>query len=153
MNNRGYERFILLIDGIQKSIKKIKLEVAPSLGIKSVHVFWLRHIAECPDGITAAELAAANGVDRSLISREIEDLERRGYVKLYTDGRRYVITEEGRAAAEAVSQHATEVQKAVNKGIDESELESFYATLETLSNNFKELIDAQSRGRKKSAKD
>ena len=141
MNKPGYERFILLVEGVQKSIRKLKLSEAAELGIKGVHVFWLQHLSANPDGLTAAELAQRSMVDRSLISREIEALRRGGYVKLLADGRRYVLTSEGEALSERIIQRATEVQGAVNDGISAEELEAFYDTFEKLRDNFAKLME------------
>ena len=76
-----FEKFTLLIDGIHKCISKIKFDTAPDLGVKSVHLFWVYKLMLHPNGLTAAEIAAVNKVDRSLVSREIETLKKNGYVK------------------------------------------------------------------------
>lgn len=141
MNKPGYDRFILLVEGVQKSIRKLKLSEAAGLGIKGVHVFWLQHLGANPNGLTAAELAQQSMVDRSLISREIEDLRRGGYVKLLDDGRKYVLTEEGEALSEKIVSIATDVQSKVNDGISAEELEAFYATFEKLRDNFAKLLE------------
>ena len=136
LNKHGYERFIILIEGVQKEIRKLKLSTAPTLGIKGVHIFWLAHIGASECGMTAAEIAAASMVDRSLISREIEALKRNGYLEMRR-GRRYVLTEEGRRIALEIEKKAKEIQGIVNDGIAEEELDVFYKTLERLSDNFK----------------
>lgn len=141
MDKPGYERFIQLVEGVQKSIRKLKLSEASGLGIKGVHVFWLQHLASNPDGLTAAELAQESMVDRSLISREIEALGRGGYVKLLADGRRYVLTEAGLELSGEIVKKATEVQSAVNDGISAEELEAFYRTFEKLRDNFAALFE------------
>lgn len=141
MEKPGYERFILLVEGVQKCIRKLKLSEAVGLGIKGVHVFWLQHLAANPEGLTAAELAQESMVDRSLISREIEALRRGGYVKLLADRRRYVLTESGKQLSDEIVKRATEVQNAVNDGISAEELSAFYCTLERLRDNFDKLIE------------
>ena len=113
MNKPRYEKFILLIEGVQKSIKKLKYNEAPSLGIKSVHIFWLLHLKESQKGLTAAELASASMVDRSLVSREIEALIKGGYVSLEDEGRHYTLTDSGAALADAIKAKMSEVQSSV----------------------------------------
>lgn len=144
MDKPRYEKFILLIDGIHKAIHKIKLDHAPGLGIKSVHMFWLGHLLQYPDGMTAAELAGQSGVDRSLISREIESLEKAGYVSA-SDGRRYVLTEDGRRVAAEINGIVVGVQDKADDGISEEELESFYSTLEKLHDNFVKMTEKPGR--------
>lgn len=136
MDRPGYARFIALIDGVQKSIRKVKLAEAPGFGIKGVHIFWLEHLRAHPGGLTSAELASASMVDRSLISREIEALERSGCVRLLEDGRRYVLTEAGFGLSEQIARKAEEIQSLVNEGIPEEELAAFYSTFEKLRDNF-----------------
>ena len=151
-----FEKFTLLIDGIHKSISKIKFDTAPDLGVKSVHVFWVYELLLHPEGLTAAEIAAVSMVDRSLVSREIETLKRSGYVRAEENGKkrsynsRYTLTESGVLLAERIKDEALRIQSAASAGISEEELESFYLTLEKLYGNFAALttekVDKKSRG-------
>ena len=135
LNKPRYAKFIILIEGIQKSIQKLKLAKAKSLGIKSVHIFWLSHLLYTTRGLTASELARGSMVDRSLVSREIEELISRGLV-VVSGGRRYVLTEEGRRLAAEIGEMVEAVQSEVNLGIDDGELDMFYSTLEKMYENF-----------------
>ena len=142
-----FEKFTLLIDGIHKSINKIKFDTAPDLGVKSVHVFWIYQLSLHPEGLTAAEIAAVSMVDRSLVSREIAALEKDGYVAREDTGNkrsynaRISLTDKGNELAEKITQEATNVQSMVDVGITDQELESFYNTLEKLYTNFASLAD------------
>lgn len=137
-----FEKFTLLIDGIHKSINRIKFDTAPYLGVKSVHVFWIYQLSLHPDGLTAAEIAAVSMVDRSLVSREIAALEKGGYVAREETGKkrgynaRITLTEKGARLAERITEEAISVQSKVGEGITDGELRSFYATLEKLYENF-----------------
>ncbi len=137
-----FEKFTLLIDGIHKSISKIKVDTAPYLGIKSVHVFWIYELSLHPEGLTAAEIAAVSMVDRSLVSREIAALKRSGYIKSEDTGKtrnynaRIALTQKGIELAERITEEATRVQSMADEGISEEELEGFYSTLEKLYKNF-----------------
>ena len=142
MESVRFEKFTLLIDGIHKSINKIKFDTAPYLGVKSVHVFWIYELAQHPSGLTAAEIATVSMVDRSLVSREINALEKSGYVEREeTVGKRSYnarisLTDKGRELAERITKEAVDVQSMVNTGITDEELEGFYSTLEKLYSNF-----------------
>ncbi len=142
-----FEKFTLLIDGIHKSINRIKSDIAPELGVKSVHVLWVYELLLHPEGLTATEIAAVSMVDRSLVSREIETLKRGGYVAT-EDSRgkrnynaRITLTDKGTELAEKIRAEAVAVQVAADDGITESELVSFYSTLEKLYGNFSSLAD------------
>ncbi len=138
--------FVQLMDGIGKSIRRIREEYAPELGIKSVHVFWLYTLLEHPDGLTATELAAKTAVDRSLVSREIADLQKRGYIEITENGdrrkkynARLTLTPDGVALGHRIRTVAVDIQNRMDEGIGEEELASFYATLEKLHGNFQTL--------------
>ena len=137
-----FEKFTLLIDGIHKSINRIKFDTAPYLGVKSVHVFWIYQLSLHPEGLTAAEIAAVSMVDRSLVSREIAALEKDGYVAREDTGNkrsynaRISLTDKGLGLAAKITQEVIKVQSMVDVGITEDELESFYGTLEKLYANF-----------------
>ena len=74
METIRYEKFTRSIDGIHKSVNKLKIAIAPRLGVKGVHVFWIYKLLEYPEGLTAAEIAAVSMIDKSLVSREIAAL-------------------------------------------------------------------------------
>lgn len=139
-----FKKFTLLIDGIHKSIHNLKVTIAPHLGVKGVHVLWIYELLTNPDGLTAAELAARNNINRSLISREIEALVSDGYVTSARDGEsRYNeklrLTEKGVVLAKKICDEVIDVQNAVDDGVSEEELISLYATLGKLNNNFKKI--------------
>lgn len=140
MEEIRFERFTLLIEGIHKSINKLKLMNVPSLGIKSVHVFWLYQLSRHPEGMSAAELAIASMIDRSLVSREIKALKGGGYISV-AKGRRYVLTDSGKELAVRISEIVKEIQREADIGITEAELESFYSTLMKLNDNFNTIIE------------
>ncbi len=140
-----FAKFALLIDGIQKSIQKMKSEAAPVLGVKAVHVFWIYELMNHGEGLTATELASQTMIDRSLVSREIAILKKKGLVRSEEGSgkrnynARIFLTEEGHALADKILEKVKEVQSTVDAGITEEELDSFYLTLTKLSGNFVEL--------------
>lgn len=143
MELERFGKFTLLIDGIYKNIHKIKLDKAPFMGIKSVHIFWIYLLRRHPDGLTATELAAHSEIDRSLVSRELQKLCADGYImsvggtgKRRNYNSRLVLTEKGLALAADIRRRAMEVQARADEGISEDELAVFYTVLEKLHGNF-----------------
>ena len=153
MDSIRFEKFTLLIDGIHKNIQKLRIDFSPTVGIKSVHVFWIYTLRDHPDGMTAAELAAESRISRSLISREIEDLRADGYIEVQENARgkrasynsMIRLTEKGRALAQSITLEGLSVQKRVNEGISEDELRAFYSTLEKLQKNLCAVADEADR--------
>jgi DNA-binding MarR family transcriptional regulator len=144
-----FNQFVQLIESVHKSVNKIKLSIAPTLGVKSVHVFWLYELLSHPEGLTAATLANKSKIDRSLISREVEELRARGYIEVAAGGgekrknynSRIRLTEQGRELAQTITGYAMAAQLAADSGVSEEELQAFYATLKKLSNNLSQLAE------------
>ena len=142
--------FCRMIDGIHKSIQKIRIDFSPTVGIKSVHVFWIYTLRDHPEGMTAAELAAESRISRSLISREIEELRADGYIEVQENARGkrasynslISLTEKGRMLAQSITAEGLSVQKRANEGISEEELLAFYTTLEKLQRNLNAVAEA-----------
>lgn len=138
--------FVCLIDGVHKSIQKLRVDFAPEFGVKSVHIFWVYELYTHPEGLTSAELAAQSNISRSLVSREIEKLLEDGYVcmeetahgKRKNYNSRITLTERGKEIARRIWNEGLNVQNAVNEGISEEELIVFYRTLQRLHDNLRE---------------
>ena len=147
MEHERFGKFTLLIDGIYKSIHKIKLDTAPYLGIKSVHVFWVYSLRKHPEGLTSTELAVLSEIDRSLVSREVAKLCADGYIT-YVGGsgkrRNYnshlVLTEKGLELAEYIRKEALKIQNQADEGISAEELAVFYSVMEKLNANFAKVV-------------
>lgn len=147
MESERFRRFVLLVEGIHKSVQKIKYNNAPDFGVKGVHTLWVYELLRHPEGMTASELANESMIDRSLISREIERLKELGYIETEENkGKRNYntkikLTEKGREVAASIGDIAMDVQTRANAGITESDLEGFYATLEKLHKNLTEIAE------------
>ena len=147
MEDIRFEKFALLIDGAQKNIQKFKSYIAQELGVKSVHVLWIYELYIHPDGLTSAELAVRSNIDPSLISRELANLKRRGYItKETTPGKRtynarITLTDEGNTLAKKIYQVSLNTQYQVSKGVSSNDLHIFYKVLEKLHSNLNELMN------------
>lgn len=146
MEDIRFEKFALLIDGVQKLIQKFKNNIAPMLGIKSVHVLWIYELYIHPDGLTSAELSVRSNIDPSLISRELTALKKQGYItKEITPGKRnynsrITLTNEGEALAKKIYAKALEVQGRVGDGVGTDDLAVFYSVLERLHTNLEKIM-------------
>lgn len=144
-----FEKFVTLIDGIHKSVSKIRLSIAPMLGVKSVHVFWIYELLLHPEGMTATEIAAACFIDRSLVSREITLLKKAGYVTCASEenkrgyNARITLTDEGVALAHRITDEALRIQNAASAGISEDDLRILYSTLGKLYDNFNKICSGE----------
>lgn len=147
MKEERFEQFASLISGIYRDIQKLKTKWTEPLGMKSVHIFWVYLLKNHPEGLSASELSRHSQSNRSLVSREIQQLMNLGYIyaEEISNQRRYGqklrLTESGLAVAQRISDASMEIQNAVNAGIPENDLITLYRTLEILMRNFHTLTD------------
>ena len=148
LSQERFEEFSSLISCVHGNIQKLKTRYTTQFGLKAVHVFWLYLLRTHPEGMSASELAAAGQSDRSLVSREIDELFDKGiiFTQDNSDKRRYgwklMLTSKGRQLADVISAVAVDIQNTVSKDITEEDLITFYRTLRVLANGFDELSDS-----------
>ena len=142
MKVERFEQFNTLISGIYRDIQKLKAKWTEPLGMKAVHIFWVYLLKNHPEGLSATELSQHSQSNRSLVSREIQELIDLGYVhpeKKFNQrryGQKLLLTESGQKAAHRISEATLQIQNQVNAGIPEEDLIVFYRTLGTLMENF-----------------
>lgn len=147
MEAERYEQFNSLISGIYRDIQKLKTKWTEPLGMKSVHIFWVYLLKNHPEGLTASELSRHSQSNRSLVSREIQELIDLGYVQAETStrtrryGQKLMLTESGRKVATQISEVSLNIQNEVNAGIPEEDLIVLYRTLGILMQNFHRLAE------------
>ena len=147
MEAERFEQFSSLISGIYRDIQKLKTKWTEPLGMKSVHIFWVYLLKNHPEGLTASELSRHSQSNRSLVSREIQELIDLGYVTVKTTAgqRRYrqnhTLTNTGLEIAEKISEASLDIQNKVNAGIPEEDLLVLYRTLGILMENFHRLTE------------
>ena len=147
MKEERFEQFSSLISGIYRDIQKLKTKWTEPLGLKAVHIFWVYLLKNHPEGLNASELSRHSQSNRSLVSREIQELIDLGYVQTEkgTHQRRYgqklMLTEKGLQIAQRISEASLSIQKQVNAGIPEEDLIVLYRTLGILMENFHRLTE------------
>ena len=147
MKEERFEQFSSLISGIYRDIQKLKTKWTEPLGLKAVHIFWVYLLKNHPEGLNASELSRHSQSNRSLVSREIQELIDLGYVQTEkgTRQRRYgqklMLTEKGLQIAQRISEASLSIQKQVNAGIPEEDLIVLYRTLGILMENFHRLTE------------
>ena len=145
LEQERFEEFSSLISSIHGSIQKLKARYTAQLGLKAVHVFWLYLLRSHPEGMSASELAAAVQANRSLVSRELDDLFAKDIIFTQNNGekRRYgwklMLTEKGNRLADIISDVVSDIQKTVSSNISAEDLIVFYRTLRVLADSFTDL--------------
>lgn len=141
MTENRFELFDVSISLVCKSIQKIKSEKMLKYGLKGSHVLFLVQLDKREDGLTASELSEAGHVDKAQISRVISELMHKGYVikKSLRSGQKYnvklMLTDAGKKITAEINEVIAEVLEYVSGGIPVSDLDIFYRTLFTISDN------------------
>ena len=147
MEAERFEQFSSLISGIYRDIQKLKTKWTEPLGMKSVHIFWVYLLKTHPQGLPASELSRHSQSNRSLVSREIQELINLGYVTVERTagqrryGQKLTLTQSGVEVAEKISEASLDIQNKGNAGIPEEDLFVRYRTLGILMENFHHLTE------------
>ena len=122
-------------------------------GLRSVHVTCLVRLGQSRKGLTCVELAETCGVDKSLISRVLGELEEKEYI-FYEESdkkyrRRIFLTESGRVVLKEVQKLLETAVDEVRGDVSDEELECFYRVLNYFDRNICGLIESTSKENKK----
>jgi DNA-binding MarR family transcriptional regulator len=141
MQEDRFELFDVSVSLICKSIQKIKSEKMSAYGLKSSHVMFLIQLDKREDGLTAAELSKVGHVDKAQISRVISELTQKGFVTKLSakHGQKYnvklTLTATGKKVAGEINEIIAKLLEYVSSSIPRSDLDIFYRTLFTISDN------------------
>lgn len=147
MESERFEQFSSLISGIYRDIQKLKTKWTEPLGMKSVHIFWVYLLKNHPEGLTASELSRHSQSNRSLVSREIQNLIDLGYIEAEEGpharryGQKLMLTQSGQEVARRISDASLDIQNEVSAGIPTEDLVVLYRTLGILMENFHRLTE------------
>ena len=147
MEEIRFEKFTYLISNIYKNIQRIKADEIERFGLKGVHVSWIYRLSQCPEGLSPAALAKSSGMNRSLISRELDLLLREGFVREPTedDGRRrynlpLLLTERGQELSAEIARVVWDIQEDLDQDVTEEELRIFYRVLHMIDKRLEERL-------------
>lgn len=135
-----FERFSFAISEISRCWRKLASEELAKYGLKSPHATYLTAMYKYTEGITVPKLCEVSGKDKSDASRMIAILEEKGLAcKMDVGGSLYrglwVLTAEGKAAAEQVSMRASKAVELAGKDLDDETREIFYKALASITAN------------------
>lgn len=143
MINR-FERFSLAIAASYRYWHKIAAEELEVYGLKGPHATYLTTMSQYSEGLTGPQLCELCDKDKSDVSRTMSLMIKKGLaVKEGPHQNRYggiyKLTENGRAAAEAISRRASLAVEMVGEGATDEQREVFYEVLESISENLKRI--------------
>ncbi len=139
-----FERFSSAISEISRHWHKIAAEEMEKYGLKGSHSVYLVTMSHCPEGVTAPQLCALCGKDKSDVSRMMSMMEKKGLVKkegIHQNNYRGVfkLTEAGQEAADFVRHRASLAVDLAGKNLTEQQRRLFYETLDTIVMNLRSI--------------
>lgn len=144
MKNR-YQNFTVLLNQITRSIYKIKTEEMNRFDLKSAHVSCLYYLYTSEKPLTSKELCESCDEDKALISRSLDDLEKRGLVFCEEmKEKRYRtplhLTGEGKEIGKYISEKIDALLDSATKGLSLEKRNAMYEGLEIIRNNLEKCV-------------
>ena len=135
-----YELLSSSISSMYHDIQKIERVEMAKFGLKGPHAQCMLAMSRYPGGLTASQLCELCDKDKAAISRTVAELEEAGMVaRLAQNGSRYramlTLTEQGAAAARAVSDRAQVAVEQAGAGLNDAQRQVFYQVLALISGN------------------
>lgn len=134
-----FETFTVLINRINRNIRKIKNQEMVSHSLRSPHVSCLYYLYT-QTNLTATDLCERCEEDKATISRSLEYLETNGYlicqdcgVKRYKS--HFQLTKKGLIAGKEISDKINNILDRISVGLTEEERVAFYRSLTVISNS------------------
>ena len=139
-----YEQFSSSVASLSRDIQHIERIEMAKFGLKGPHAQCLLALSRHPDGIPAARLCELCDKDKAAISRTVAELEEAKLVcRDLNGGSRYranlLLTDAGKAAAQAVSERAQLAVEAAGSGLNDQQRAVFYQVLDIIAGNLHRL--------------
>ena len=134
-----FEMFTGLITEANRCIHKIKTEEMAEFNLKSSHVSCLYYLYVSGE-LTLKELVNACGEDKANVSRSINDLERKGYIKSENKiCRKYLsalkLTEKGIKTGKLIAEKIDKIIEDASVGLTQENRKIFYQSLSLICEN------------------
>ncbi len=141
-----YKTFTVLIARCHRAIKRIKSEGMLEYNLKGLHVSCLYTLYNSKTPLTFKELGVACDEDKGSISRAVDQLEKKEFVKCNSKTKKRYncpieLTEKGIILAKSLEKKINDVIAMANPGIDEEKREMFYEYLTIIANNLDKISE------------
>ena len=144
----AFETFLLSIEQIGKNLRKYKDEQAAELGLRGIHVMVLHQLSKSEQGMTAAGLSRACGVNRAFVSRVVSELLTLSLIAYDTPQTerpyraRLCLTETGSETVERMNRRIEEAVAALGADIRPRDMAIFYSVLHRIDARIAAMVDA-----------
>ena len=144
--NERYETFTVLINRINRNVRRIKNKEMAEYGLRSSHISCLYYLYTGDNIMTSADLCERCEEDKATISRSLSYLEANGYLCYRSKNtKRYnsplILTEFGFEAGKKIADRVNSVLDEIQVFLTEEERVSFYRSLSTISESLETLAN------------
>lgn len=138
-----FETFTVLINRINRNIRKIKNQEMAEYNLRSSHISCLYYLYIF-DTLTATDLCERCEEDKATISRAVDYLESNGYLTCETkSSKRYksplVLTSRGMDVGKKIADKINSVLKETSSGLTDDERADFYRCLSAISESIEKI--------------
>ncbi len=139
------ESFMAHVTSASRSITKIKARGMSNYNLGSTHTACLRVLFNSRSGLTRTQLAKKCELDKSQISRIINELEEKGYVSESAETtsykRKISLTDEGAKITAEINRLVLNINDSVSGEISSEDIETFYKVFGVICSNLKQAED------------
>ena len=134
-----FETFTVLLNRINRNIRKIKNEEMKNYELRSPHISCLYYLF-ISEELTSKDLCERCEEDKATISRSLDYLEKNGYLICKSDSKKrynapFSLTEKGKSAGKRIAEKITAVLDEISTGVSGEDREVFYRSLNVISEN------------------
>lgn len=134
-----FETFTVLLNRINRNIRKIKNEEMANYELRSPHISCLYYLYISKE-LTSKDLCERCEEDKATISRSLDYLEKNGYLICKCQNKKrynspFELTELGMSAGKRIADKITSVLDGISMGISDEDREIFYRSLNIISEN------------------
>ncbi len=142
--NERFETFTVLINRINRNIRKIKNAEMAEYDLRSVHISCLYYLYTVKE-LTATDLCERCEEDKATISRALDYLEKNGYLVCESKAAKkykstFTLTEKGCEVGKKISDKIAKVLDEVGDGLTEEERIRFYRSLTSISGQLDAIV-------------
>ena len=140
-----FETFTVLINRINRNIRKIKNYEMADYNLRNAHISCLYYIYQ-NDGITATELCEKCEEDKATISRTLDYLKKNDFIKEeHETNKKYktplILTEKGYETGKRLSDKINKILSDAGGNLSNNERLMFYRILTSISNNLDNIAE------------
>ncbi len=134
-----FETFTVLLNRINRNIRKIKNEEMANYELRSPHISCLYYLYISKE-LTSKDLCERCEEDKATISRSLDYLEKNGYLVCKCQNKKrynspFELTDRGMRAGKRIADKIASVLDEISTGISDEDRAIFYRSLNIISEN------------------